>query len=175
TPSFNHLVGAHKDRFRNGNSEGLRGLDVHDHLEPRWAFDRKVGRSSAAQNPGNVTTATAKHIGKVRPVGNQTAGVHMRPVKVDRRQASFHREFSDPCSVSETERIRQNDERVGTPVLRRVESAVKVRGVLQFHSVSLKCKRASYPRQLSKLWRIDVGVPEDGHTRRSRYDLLDQL
>src|SRR5207247_500396 len=105
---------------------------------------------------GNVTSATAKHIGKVRPIGNQTAGVRMRPVEVDRRQASFHREFSNPRSVSETERIRQNDERVGTPVLRRVESAVQVRGVLQFHGLSLKCERASYSRQLAKLWCIDV-------------------
>src|SRR5262249_4820375 len=59
--------------------------------------------------------------------------------------------------------------------LRRVESAVQVRGVLKFHSVSLKCERAGYPCQLSKLWRINVGVPEDGHAGRPRYDLLEQL
>ena len=38
-----------------------------------------------------------------------------------------------------------------------------------------KRERASDPRQLTKLWCIDVGVPEDGHARRSRYDLLEQL
>jgi hypothetical protein len=61
------------------------------------------------------------------------------------------------------------------PVLRRVESAVQVRGVLESYGLSHKCERASYPRQLAKLWCIDVGVPEDGHARRSRYDLLEQL
>ena len=32
---------------------------------------------------------------------------------------------------------------------------------------------ASYVRQLTKVWCIDVGVPEDGHARRLRYDLLE--
>src|SRR5262249_45309974 len=124
------LVSAYKDCFGNSDPEGLRGLEVHDHLEPRWTLDGQVGKSSAVQNPSDVTAATAKHVGKVRPIGDQAAGVRMRPVKVDRGQASFHREFSDPRSVSETERIRQNDERVCPPILRRVESAVQVRGVL---------------------------------------------
>src|SRR5262245_43533535 len=172
---FDHLVGTYKDCFGKGNPEGLRGLEVHDHLEPRRALNRQVDRSGAAQNPSDVTATTAKHIGKVRPIGNQAAGVRMRPVKVDRRQASFHGEFSDPRSVSEIERIRQNDARVGPPVLRRVESAVYVRGVLQFQTVSLKRERASDPRQLTKLWCIDVGISEYGDARRSRYNLLEQL
>jgi hypothetical protein len=41
---------------------------LHDHLEPRWALGREVGRLGAAQNPSDVTAATAKHIGKIRPI-----------------------------------------------------------------------------------------------------------
>jgi hypothetical protein len=49
----------------------------------------------------------------------------MRPVKIYCGQASLLREISDPCSVSEAERIRQNDESVSVPVLCHVESAVQ--------------------------------------------------
>src|SRR5262249_55403199 len=79
---------------------------------------RSIGRSSGLappKNPSNVTAAAPKHIGKVRAIGNKTAGVHMRPVKADRRQAGFYRQFSDPRSVSEAKRIRQNDKGVGSP------------------------------------------------------------
>src|SRR5262249_29220327 len=55
------------------------------------------------------------------------------------------------------------------------ESAVQVRGVLQFHSLSLKCEGASYPCQLAKLRCIDVGIPQNGDARRSRYDFLEDL
>src|SRR5262249_13618350 len=55
------------------------------------------------------------------------------------------------------------------------ESAVQVRGVLQFHSLGLKCEGASYPRQLAKLRCIDVGIPQNGDVRSARYDFLEQL
>jgi hypothetical protein len=96
----------------------------------------------------------------------------MRPVKVYRGQASLLREISDPCSVSEVERIRQNNESVGAPVLRRVESAVQVRGVLHVNGSNLYCQQSSYPLQLSNLGCVDVGVTKDGDARRPRYDLL---
>jgi len=79
---FNYCVGTHEDCFRDGDPEGFRGLEVHDQIEPRWALDGKVGRLGAAQNPTNVTAATAKHIGKVRPVGDETSCIHMRPVSM---------------------------------------------------------------------------------------------
>src|SRR5438067_6616683 len=173
--SFDDLVGAHEDCFGNGDPQGFRGLEVHNHLEPSWALDGEVGWLGTAQNPRDVTAATAKHIGKVRPIGNKTSSVHVRPVQVYRREASFRREFADPCSVSKTERIGQNDESVGAPLLRRVESAIEVRGVLRFHGLSLKCEGLSYLLQFSKLWCIDVGVSQDRDASHSRYDLLKEL
>src|SRR5436190_23787398 len=70
TALLDHLVGTYKNCFGNGDPQGLCGLEVHDHLEPRWALDGKVGRSGAAQTPRDITAATAKHIWKVRPIGN---------------------------------------------------------------------------------------------------------
>jgi hypothetical protein len=122
--ALDHLVGAHKDCFGNGDPQGFRRLQVYDKLEPSWALNGEIGRFGAAQNPTDVAAATTKHIGQVWSVGNKTSGAHVRPVKVYRRQASFGREFSNPHSVSETERIRQNDESVRAPVLGRLESTV---------------------------------------------------
>ena len=123
--SFEYYVGTHEDRFRDGDPEGFRGLEVHDQLEPRWALDGEVGRLGAAQNPTNVTAATAKHIGKVRPIRDESACIYMSPVKVYCGQASLLREIFDLCSVSEAERVRQNDESVSAPILCHVESAVQ--------------------------------------------------
>src|SRR5262249_3598544 len=82
--SFDHLVGAYKDCFGNGDPYGSCSLEVYDHLEPSWALDGGVGWLGAAQNPSDVTAATAKHIGKVWPIRNKTSGVHVRPVQVYR-------------------------------------------------------------------------------------------
>src|SRR5690349_8959960 len=87
--SFDHLAGASHHRYRQLEAECSRGFEVHDELEPRWAFDGEVGRLGTTQNPTNVTATTAKHIGKVRPIGDETSCIHMRPVKIYRGQASL--------------------------------------------------------------------------------------
>jgi Histidine kinase-, DNA gyrase B-, and HSP90-like ATPase len=173
--SFDHRVCTQQDCFGDGDPEGFGNLEVHDQLEPRWALDGEVGRLGAAQNPTDVNAATTKHIRKVRPIGDETTRVHVRPVKVHRGQASLLREIADLRSVSEAERIRQNDESVGAPDLRRVESAAQVRGVLHVHCANLHCERPSYPLQLSNLGCIDVGLTKDGNARRPGYDLLKNL
>jgi hypothetical protein len=61
----------------------------------------------------------------------------MSTVKIYRGQTSLLRETSDACSVSEAERIRQDDESVSGPVLCRIESAVQVSG--RFLRLELEC------------------------------------
>jgi hypothetical protein len=39
---FDHLVGASKQRGRNGENERLRGLEVHKELEIRWQLNRQI-------------------------------------------------------------------------------------------------------------------------------------
>jgi hypothetical protein len=43
TPSFNHLVGAGKQRSRHFNAEHLGGPKINDQLELVRLFDRKIG------------------------------------------------------------------------------------------------------------------------------------
>src|SRR5262249_28097136 len=86
TESFllDHLVGAHKDCFGDGDPEGFRSLEVHDQLESRRALNGKVGRLGATQNSTDVNAATAKHVRKVGTVGDEATCTHMGSVKVYR-------------------------------------------------------------------------------------------
>src|ERR1700682_1029286 len=104
--SVNDLISAQQDCFGDAHSERFRDLEVHDQLEPRRALNVEVCRLNAAQYATNVNAATAKHIRKVRSVGDETSRIHVRPVKVNRRQPGLLRENSHLCSVSETQRIR---------------------------------------------------------------------
>ena len=46
---IDHLVGAYKDRFGNGDPEGFRRLEVYKQLEPSWALNGEIGGFGAAQ------------------------------------------------------------------------------------------------------------------------------
>src|SRR5262249_26276206 len=99
--SFNHLVGTHEERFGDRNPEDFRGPEVDNHLKPRGALNGQISRFGAAQNPRDVAAGAAKHVGKIRSVGDETFRVHMRPVKVYRWQACLCCELSNSFSVSE--------------------------------------------------------------------------
>src|ERR1700730_3798241 len=47
-PLLDDLVGAHENYFRDGDTQCFRRPEVHDQLEPRWAFDREFGRLGTA-------------------------------------------------------------------------------------------------------------------------------
>ena len=44
---FEHLVGAHQERFGDGQAEGLGGLEVDYQLELDWGLDWKLARICA--------------------------------------------------------------------------------------------------------------------------------
>ena len=49
-PLFDHPVGAQQDRRRNGEAEGVGGLQVDDKLELRGLLDGEVGGLGALEN-----------------------------------------------------------------------------------------------------------------------------
>src|SRR5216684_3878815 len=104
--SFDHLVGAHKNRFRDGDPEILRDLEVDDQFESRGTLDREVSGFGAVQDAANVNAATPKHIRKVRTIGDEAARVYVGAVKIHREQTGLRGEISDVRAVGECERIR---------------------------------------------------------------------
>jgi hypothetical protein len=52
--SFDHLVGAGKDRGWHGEAKRLGGLQVDDQLEFCWLLDRQIGRLGAMEDFSGV-------------------------------------------------------------------------------------------------------------------------
>jgi hypothetical protein len=53
-PSFDHLVGAGKQRVRHRQAERLRGLEVDHQLEPRGLYHGQICGLRAVENPAGV-------------------------------------------------------------------------------------------------------------------------
>jgi hypothetical protein len=52
--SFDHVVGAAKNRWRDRHAERLGGLEIDHQLEPRRSLDRQVGRAGTGGNPADI-------------------------------------------------------------------------------------------------------------------------
>ena len=52
---FDHLVGAGKQRWRNGEAERPRGFEIDNQIEFGWLLDRKIAGFRPVQNLVNIT------------------------------------------------------------------------------------------------------------------------
>jgi len=81
--SFNHLVDAGKQRWRNGEAQCFGGLEVDGQFERRRLLNWKIDRLGISENFVDVTDGAPIQIAQVRPVVNEGAGsgrsVRMRP------------------------------------------------------------------------------------------------
>ena len=69
--SFDHFVGLRKQRWRRGNPERLRGLEVNHQLEFRRLHDREIGGLLAFENPAGVNAGLAISVGEAGTVAYQ--------------------------------------------------------------------------------------------------------
>src|SRR5262245_41397108 len=67
--SRDDLIRPGKERLRNRESEGLRGLEVDDQLELCWLRYREIGGLGAFQDLADVHSGTTEHVRYARPVG----------------------------------------------------------------------------------------------------------
>src|ERR1700680_3390687 len=83
TRLFDHLVGSRQQRRRNGEAEGLGGLQVYSQFEARGLFDRDIRGLCASQYLVDVGRCAAEKIGEILSVRQQkTVWDHLR----DKRQ-----------------------------------------------------------------------------------------
>src|ERR1700737_4610527 len=76
---FNHLIGSRQQRRRNGEAEGLGGLQVYSQFEARGLFDRDISGLCASQYLVDVGRCAAEKIGKLLSVRQQkTVWDHLR-------------------------------------------------------------------------------------------------
>src|SRR5215831_19039521 len=124
---FDHLVGTGQDRWRHGETECLRGLEVDHQLECGRLLDRQISRLRALENLSGGNTDLTPGAGEARSIANQASGSDEFPRKVDRwyRVASSQRNELFAAVVEH--RIRADDEPAGVLLDQRRESGVDLR------------------------------------------------
>jgi len=71
--ALDHLVGAGKERRRDVETKGPRGLEVNGQLVFGWRLDRQVSRFLALENAIDITGGAPVGVDYVRPVSDQAA------------------------------------------------------------------------------------------------------
>src|SRR6516165_2168965 len=82
--SFDDLVGAGEDRWRDPQAERLSSLEIDHQLEGCTLLDRQIGRLGALQDSSGVNAELAKDTREARSITDQTAGSDEFARKVDR-------------------------------------------------------------------------------------------
>jgi hypothetical protein len=89
---LDHLVGEREQRRGNLEAERLRRLQIDDELELGHLQDRQVGWLLAHENAARIGAGLPKHIGKVRSVAHQPAGIDIITHRIARRNRVAHRQ-----------------------------------------------------------------------------------
>src|SRR5262249_37651825 len=71
--SFDHLVGAGKDRRRHSETERLGGLPIADKLDPRRLRDREIGWLGATEDLPREDPGLSKSSDAIDAIANQAA------------------------------------------------------------------------------------------------------
>ena len=73
-PLFDDLVRASKKQLRDGDSKGLRGLEIDGELDLRDLLHRQVGRLLALEDAGGVQPDQTGSFSRTASVAHQAAG-----------------------------------------------------------------------------------------------------
>src|SRR6516165_11853012 len=90
--SLNDLVSSRQQRFRDGEAEGLGGLEVDDKLKLGRLQDRQVGGLSAIENFAGIDASLTKTVCDVRSVAHQPAGYDEITDRIRRRNTLARRQ-----------------------------------------------------------------------------------
>src|SRR5215813_11606208 len=74
TPSFDHLVGARKQRLGNVEAKRFGGLEVDDQLELDRSLNWKVGGFGALENTIDIGSRSSVEVVGVHAIGHQGTG-----------------------------------------------------------------------------------------------------
>src|SRR5258707_706827 len=85
--SFDHLVGAYKERIRDLEADRLRRLQVEDELEDRRRLHWEIGRHSALEDSIDIRCCLSKNVDGVDPVRQQAPTRREEAIWIDRWQA----------------------------------------------------------------------------------------
>src|SRR5262245_12296956 len=97
--SFDHLVGAHEERLRNGEANRLGGGQVDDEFKFCRLLDRDIGGLRSTEDLVDQLGSAAEQIGYVGSIRYKTSRFDVLALHVDRRQSRARRQCIDAGSV----------------------------------------------------------------------------
>src|SRR4030095_2796936 len=139
--SLNDLIRSRQERLRDGQPEGLGGLEV----DGRYVFCRrlhgKFRRGCSPQNAVDIRGRLSRLIDEVGTVGHEAAGVHVKMEWIDRRQAIPRREPDNDITVQTRRTTWQNQQAATWCACKRCDDTLDVRSVLDGTGHKLDCER----------------------------------
>src|SRR5262249_15134117 len=113
TPSFDHLVGAGEQRWRNIEADSLGRDQIDDKIIIGRLLDRQIARLGAAQDLVHVLGGAAEKRVEIRPIRHERAGLSMLAGINDGREPRTRRKCEYACAVGGNEPIDHHVKRVG--------------------------------------------------------------
>src|SRR5882672_9328415 len=111
--SFDDLVGAGEDRWRDGEAERLGGIEIDNQLECGRMLNGQIGGLSAFEDLSDVIAAQAGCAGAARSIADQAAGRGVFTPVIDRRNHMACRQRHELVETAVEERVAGENERAG--------------------------------------------------------------
>src|SRR5690242_21126536 len=100
-PSFDHQVGAAKQRQRDGKAEGLGRLQIDDQLDLGGLLNWKIGRLFPLENPASVFSEQPVRLLEVRSIAHETASDRKLAEGVYGRYCMAGRQFNQLITLGQ--------------------------------------------------------------------------
>src|SRR6516164_1640508 len=111
--SFDDLVGAQEDRWRDRQAERLSSLEIDHQLEFCRLLDRQIGRLGAVENFSDVNADLAMDRRKAGAIADQTASLGVYAPRINRRNRLTHGQCYQLLAMAFEKGISLDDQPIG--------------------------------------------------------------
>src|SRR5262245_31441209 len=170
---FDHLVGAHQERFRYRQSKRLCGLKIDNKLKLRRVLHRQVNRLGTSQYAVNIARPSLKLAYRIEAIRHQSARFGIKSQRTERRQAEARGQCDDEVAISKCHSVRTDDEAAIALGRERRQGALDVVWVMytEFHQLDLECRGPGF----SKFEEVNTGGRLGMHHVPNAFDLGQHL